>query len=169
MEIRDNPLVSISFRFQDGVALQWAPGAPIPQLEVMTALGTMAGKSNLPVDIQLEPGAAVELIAAERTRQVEEEGWTEDNDDAHVEAELGWAAVCYASPELVYKKDQRANAVMFKDPWPWEERWDSRPHDGNVVLSNRDLPAEDRVRQLTKAGALIAAEIDRLQRKAKAD
>ena len=54
MEQKDNPLVRLSFHFQDGVSLQWNPGAPIPQAEVMRALGQMAARVNLPLDIELE-------------------------------------------------------------------------------------------------------------------
>jgi hypothetical protein len=46
--------------------------------------------------------------------------------------------------------------VSWQDPWPWEPEWDKRG-------------SGDRMRDLVKAGALIAAEIDRLQRSAKAE
>lgn len=54
MEQKDNPLVRLSFHFQDGVALQWKPGAPIPQAEVMRSWGELAARVNLPLDIKLE-------------------------------------------------------------------------------------------------------------------
>ena len=54
MEIRDNPLTSISFHFEDGGALQWKPGSPIPQLEVMRSWGELADRVGLPIDIKLE-------------------------------------------------------------------------------------------------------------------
>lgn len=67
MEQKDNPLVSISFHFQDGVALQWKPGAPIPQVEVMRSWGEMAARVNLPLDIELEdvPVAIARDVAQE--------------------------------------------------------------------------------------------------------
>lgn len=80
----------------------------------------------------------IELIAAERKRQVEAEGWTLEHDDNHKTGELSDAAACYAL-------GKRTAA------WPWSiDWWKPTP--------------DDRVRELVKAGALIAAEIDRLQR-----
>lgn len=106
----------------------------------------------------------VKRIAQERKRQIEAEGWTAEHDAGHVDGELAWAAVCYAAPDLVYVKDERANTVMFVDPWPeeWEPKWDKRPAIGNKVLPNKAMNKSKRIRLLEKAGALIAAEIDRL-------
>jgi hypothetical protein len=105
-----------------------------------------------------------ERIAAERKRQVEEEKWSPGHDDTHDYGELAWAAVCYAAPDLVFERKEYATEIRFTDPWPWDEEYDKRPMDGNTVLVNATLPTEDRIRQLEKAGALIAAEIDRLLR-----
>ncbi|PYG00189.1 hypothetical protein SAMN05216184_104128 [Georgenia satyanarayanai] len=85
-------------------------------------------------------GAA--LIAAERRRQVEEEGWTPEHDAEHPDGVLARAAVRYAAPEGPVRT--RVAPVW---PWPWHY-WKPTPN--------------DRVRELVKAGALIAAEIDRL-------
>lgn len=90
------------------------------------------------------PGAA--LIAAERQRQIDAEGWTPAHDADHVGDHLAWAAVCYVTPE--YRRSTR-NGVPVD--WPWE-KWFWKP------------TPDDRVRELVKAGALIAAEIDRLSR-----
>lgn len=113
---------------------------------------------------EMENGIA--LIAAERQRQINVEGWTPEHDDGHDWEAMAWAAVCYAAPGLVYRQEKFANEIHFKDPWPWEETWDKRPHHGNVVQPNDPVYVnrDDRIRQLSKAGALIAAEIDRLQR-----
>lgn len=110
----------------------------------------------------------VERIAKERQRQVEREDWTAEHDDGHTSGELAWAAVCYAAPALVYvQDDDYANQIVFRDPWPsgWEYA-DKRPYpdNGNQVGPNHELPVKERIRQLEKAGALIAAEIDRLLR-----
>ena len=40
----------------------------------------------------------IRLIAAERQRQVDVEGWTPAHDDEHDEGELAIAAACYAAP-----------------------------------------------------------------------
>src|SRR4051812_12164791 len=90
--------------------------------------------------------SGVELIAKERARQVFEEGWSSEHDDVRTENQLAWAAVCYAAPGNVYR-----HASGPYNPWPWHRRWDKRSK-------------HDRIKQLTIAGALIAAEIDRLTR-----
>ena len=91
----------------------------------------------------------IELIADERTRQVAEEGWTPEHDAGHTDGELADAAACYAMTEY-----ERAVSELYHDRryylWPFnEESWKPSPN--------------DRIRELVKAGALIAAEIDRLQ------
>ena len=84
----------------------------------------------------------VELIAAERERQVEVEGWTSGHDKAHRRGQLSDAAACYA----LAGKRKDGDPVRY---WPWDMHyWKPTP--------------KDRVRELVKAGALIAAEIDRL-------
>jgi hypothetical protein len=103
-------------------------------------------------------------IADERNRQIHKEGWTPEHDDEHDYSELAWAATCYAAPDLVFRFDSRANEMRFRDPWPFEPRWDKRQHTGNVILGNWKQNTAQRVRQLEMAGALIAAEIDRLLR-----
>lgn len=111
----------------------------------------------------------VELIADERKRQIEVEGWTPEHDDKHSNGELARAAACYASDELLYRKDEYANSVQYRDPWPeaWEQHRDKRPRHGNIVQPNNPfyMNRDERLRQLAKAGALIAAEIDRIQRR----
>ena len=106
----------------------------------------------------------IERIAVERKRQVEKEGWTAQHDDDHECSELAWAAVCYAAPDLVFRKDDRANLIIYRDPWPFEPPYDKRDYDGNIVLANWKLDTSRRIRQLEMAGALVAAEIDRLLR-----
>jgi hypothetical protein len=86
-----------------------------------------------------------ELIAAERRRQVDAEGWTPGHDDEHSQGELRRAAACYLST----RADGMHSLGRF---WPWEQSWWK--------------PSPDPIRNLAKAGALIAAEIDRLQRAA---
>jgi hypothetical protein len=89
----------------------------------------------------------VELIAEERKRQVEAEGWTADHDDQHDEEEMAIAAAIYALPDD-YREYYRKGVVP--KTWPWEHEW-WKPSPKN------------RIKELIKAGALIAAEIDRLQ------
>lgn len=111
--------------------------------------------------------SGAELIAAERQRQVEKEGWTPSHDDEHVHGELATVATCYATPnpQQVHVREGygelpilRGECAVYGDmeftvPLVWPETWH---------------PAwwkpTDRITDLVKAGALIAAEIDRLQR-----
>jgi hypothetical protein len=92
-----------------------------------------------------------ELIYRERNRQLREEGWTAEHDDLHNQGELAMAAACYALTE--FNRDEEMYRLT-PPQWPWEAKWwKPTPH--------------DRIRELVKAGALIAAEIDRIQREAK--
>jgi hypothetical protein len=111
------------------------------------------------------PGIA--LIEAERRRQISAEGWDAEHDNRHDAGEMALAASCYASPTLLYEmKPNYANQIVFVDPWPWEDCWDKRQRDGNVIMPNSFCTTKERIRQLSKAGALIAAELDRLLREA---
>jgi len=91
-----------------------------------------------------------QLIAEERERQISQEGWTLAHDDGHDMAQLSGAAACYA---IAGNEAAMGNTIHAPMPglWPWSESWWK--------------PSADPIRNLTKAGALIAAEIDRLQRK----
>lgn len=88
-----------------------------------------------------------ELIAAERQRQISEEGWTADHDNEHEDGEMAKAACCYADHDDICRRRYDESP---HEHWPWDEEWWK--------------PSGNRIRDLTKAGALIAAEIDRLQR-----
>lgn len=84
----------------------------------------------------------VELIAAERKRQIIDEGYDAEH-DLNGDRELAMAGASYALPAA------ERRAVGAPVTWPWAYRfWKPTPN--------------DRVRELTKAGALIAAAIDAL-------
>lgn len=102
-----------------------------------------------------------ELIATERLRQTEVEGWSSAHDDTHRKGELAMAAACFAAPEKIFAQRSVPGMIAFGDPWPWSAHWDKRTHAANLSYSSNRAR---RVRTLAKAGALIAAEIDRLQR-----
>jgi hypothetical protein len=87
-----------------------------------------------------------ELITDERNRQIYEEGWTKKHDAEHLEGDLAMAGVCYAFEAVTLNKQ------FIFDYWPWSPQWWKPTPD-------------DKVSQLVKAGALIAAEIDRIQNK----
>lgn len=94
----------------------------------------------------------IELIAEERERQIIVECYTAFHDDKHAHGELAGAAACYAMNAINYVDAIKIIAILngkhHHTLWPWEKRWwkPSTP-----------------IRDLVKAGALIAAEIDRLQ------
>ncbi|MGO8093171.1 hypothetical protein [Rhizobium leguminosarum] len=94
-------------------------------------------------------------VAAERRRQVESEGWTPEHDDQHTDASMALAAGSYcesaARPTILAKKPGSAFAVPKLWPQSWSRDW-WKPKS----------PRED----LVRAGALIIAEIERLDRAA---
>lgn len=105
-----------------------------------------------------KPLTGIQLIAAERQRQIEKERWTPEHDDQHTDETLPLVAALYAAPCDLFEADIEAVGgkilgISFNDPWPasWDDCWDRR----------QDF---DRKRQLIVAGALIAAELDRLNR-----
>lgn len=108
-------------------------------------------------------GAA--LIANERIRQVTGEGWSLEHDDKqNAIGELALAAIAYASPVPVHV-DLGVNSPFWSDPWPWGAQCDKRPFlDAAQPIDPRKHSPETRIALLVKAGALIAAEIDRLRR-----
>jgi len=88
---------------------------------------------------------ALDDVAAERERQKAVEGWTAEHDDEHVHGELAAAGANYALYQTAFGYD------LPNHIWPWSSRWWK--------------PSTPR-RDLVKAGALIIAEIERLDRKA---
>lgn len=95
-----------------------------------------------------------DLIAAERQRQITEEGYTAEHDTGHAR-ELVQAAKCYAEEarfHVAYPTRPRGEVAVDTDSemrlWPWADRYWK--------------PTGDPVRDLVKAGALIAAAIDSL-------
>ena len=104
-----------------------------------------------------------ELIAEERKRQIEKEGWTAEHDAKHVCSELTDAAVMYAMRG--YWKKRINPMIVGTDEMPgimWPFSMES------FKPSNEPWP-DGRIRDLVKAGALIAAEIDRLLKEKKGD
>lgn len=99
--------------------------------------------------------AGIERIAAERRRQIDEEGWTAEHDDGHADRSMARAAACYAL-EASGAPMRRTNNIP--NLWPWHWSWwkpEGPLNESNIAYQ---------IRNLTKAGALIAAEIDRLER-----
>ena len=89
------------------------------------------------------PGAGgAQRIADERRRQIHVEGFTAETDQTYEHGELARAALAYVSAAVNFGEGMRQ----------WPNTWNSAYW----------KPSLDPVRNLEKAGALIAAEIDRL-------
>jgi len=100
----------------------------------------------------------IQAITAERQRQTEKEGWTPEYDDTHTIGQMARAAACYAWAASLrdgsrrFFDDSPSNwwlTAVIKRLWPWDREW---------------WKPKDRRADLVRAGALIAAEIDRLDR-----
>lgn len=81
-------------------------------------------------------------VIAERQRQQSVEGWTPEHDDQYSKSQLLWASSCY-----VLNAIHPFNRIPFD--WPWTPEWWK--------------PTNPR-RDMVKAGALILAEIERIDR-----
>lgn len=98
--------------------------------------------------------SGIELIVAERQRQISKEKWSASHDDGHEHKELARAATAYAlhyvSRGWTFKDEPKTyQNEKPPDEWPWDDI---------------DWNPQDPIRDLVKAGALIAAELDRLER-----
>lgn len=96
------------------------------------------------------------MITRERARQAGIEGWSNRHDDEHTDGSLAIVAALYATVGTGTSLVWPGNTA--REAWPdsWDKGYDKRRH-------------HPRIKQLAIAGALIAAEIDRLQRAGMAD
>ena len=107
-------------------------------------------KPHDPIQLRTE---IVMMIVTERLRQINEEGFIEEADDAYVFGELAMAAAAYATPPG--KRPYEAPPHI----WPWNKNWwKGKPAMGTV----KDIP--QRIGELVKSGALILSELERLHR-----
>ena len=97
----------------------------------------------------------LELIRQERERQIAK-GFSLEHDDKETNGELARAACIYAMPQDLrqfdffdFSKPQHRILNIQKKVWPYKEAFNS---------------SYDRITELTKAAALIVAEIERLTR-----
>lgn len=103
-----------------------------------------------PLKAAMPQKTGVDYISIERTRQIHIEGWTSEHDAMYKNGELARAAACYAAmPINIYCHQKTDDAHSFVGLWPFPKEW------------YKPTPY-DRIKELSKAGALIAAEIDRL-------
>lgn len=94
--------------------------------------------------------SGVALIAAERHRQIHAEGYTAEHDSANTplpgSGSTWWPPLVKAASAYLTPPELRIGSHV----WPWHP-------------STFKPTPDDRARELVKAGALIAAELDRLQ------
>lgn len=92
---------------------------------------------------------AIGLVAEERRRQIEGEGYLPEHDNAHITGDLAKAAACYITP--AHRRTFQITGDEIPDLWPWDDdAWKPTP--------------ADRIRELVKGCALAIAEIDRIHR-----
>ena len=104
--------------------------------------------------MHIPPRTGSERIRFERWRQLVLKGFHFDHDDRHVDGELAMAALAYVNAGLVSQCRPNTRVVLSLPNnalgWPWgRSEW---------------KPSDDPIENLVRAGALIAAEIDRLLR-----
>lgn len=92
-------------------------------------------------------GAGAVRIAGERDRQLKEEGFSVERDRNLYTTELARASQSYVAAAL-YAQATGQPLGLAPDSWPWADA--------------QFKPSSDPERNLEKAGALIAAELDRL-------
>ena len=92
----------------------------------------------------------ISLIAAERKRQIEQEGWTLEHDTGYTHGELAGAGSAYAMSAAAALASGITTPIKAPPPF----------FRFGVDFWKPTTPLRD----LVKAGALIAAEIDRLLR-----
>ena len=99
----------------------------------------------------IQSAAALDVLA-ERRRQIEKEGYDPTHDDAHVNDEIAALACFYAMPPAA--REWCAESTGYGDTL------------GEAILPDGWVASwSERRRELVKAGALILAEIERLDRK----
>lgn len=90
-------------------------------------------------------------VLAERQRQISAEGWTPAHDDEHGDGSMGTAAACYALANVTSARPGALSPSYLAAWVGWGNGWFK--------------PGSHR-RNLEKAGALILAEIERIDRAA---
>lgn len=118
-----------------------------PEQAEQQYLGMDMGHADGSAMVVWNATAAIQDVVGERQRQISAERWTPEHDDKHPVGDMARAAACYALVSANYPADDVA-ILRF---WPWLDGWWK--------------PGENR-RNLIKAGALILAEIERIDRAA---
>lgn len=105
------------------------------------------------MDLSPIPYTGAELIAAERERQIHDKGYAPESDDQQTDGSLLIAG-------LLIGLDVAGHEMANVDPPDRDGPWPDQ-----LLLKVRAKYAGDDVRRLEIAGAMIAAEIDRLVRR----
>jgi hypothetical protein len=100
---------------------------------------------------------ALDDISAERRRQIDDYGMTSENDDEHTKGEMIRAALNYLAAACIatalggksYDDRPPLDRMGYAISWPWAPKW-WKP---GLVR-----------RMLVKVGALVVAEIERIDR-----
>ncbi|ENF1920965.1 hypothetical protein ABQI47_006324, partial [Klebsiella michiganensis] len=133
---------------------QYAKERDAENQDLMLTVGRLRVESE-EIESRTVTAAAADVLA-ERQRQVTTEGWTPEHDDKYEHGQLAGAASCYArhvnSRGWVFHSDpDNYRQEPESTNWPWHHDWWK--------------PTNPR-RDLVKAGALILAEIERIDRAA---
>lgn len=114
----------------------------------------LPGEAGAPSAQDVDLGTGVKAIAAERQRQLQAEGFTREDDQQYQRGELARAATAYVQLAAMDLRDGGRDHIAWHGPaaaWPWAPEW------WKPVDARRDL---------VRAGALIAAQIDLIDGKA---
>jgi hypothetical protein len=158
------------------------------------AVREQMGDAPMAAYLNVDDVSGVARIAAERVRQVQEEGWSQEHDDQHDASELVYGAITYAFAAVraaaagpAHVRETRSvpgPAMPYPaDLWPLDPNlW--KPSDDPIRNLEKAAaahppsdwwpwvddegggfkPSPDAIRNLEKAAAMLAAEIDRLVR-----
>jgi hypothetical protein len=135
------PLIGVAIRFEQNLVFALIMTA------VSVARGYLLRRLFEALHIRRPLSPFMAAVIAERYRQVEQEGWSPEHDDAHPPGELAQAGAAY-----VIECADRLKGLGSTGPsiiWPWDHTWWK--------------PAGFR-RDLVKAGALIVAEGEKFDR-----
>jgi hypothetical protein len=117
-------------------------------------LGALLGEFGYPPAQAVDLGTGVKAIADERERQLQVEGFSRDYDQQYREGELARAATAYVQLAAMDLQVGSRKHIASQEPpffWPWAQEW------WKPVDARRDL---------VRAGAMIAAQIDLIDGKA---
>lgn len=114
----------------------------LERVDETAGLNPIESSSNHRDRTEPKAEAGIDLVRAERQRQIDVERWSPQHDDDHDIGQLSAAGACYA----LYDSSE---GDEVPDEWPWDES---------------DWKPKDTKRNLVRAAALIVADLDRILR-----